>query len=109
MAHTTDSVLSMILEHALITVRPDSHREFEIALTKARQVISTAEGFGSLRLLRGIESPDRYLLLVEWTTLEAHTVGFRGSGAFAEWRSHIGPYFESQPEVDHYDPVVGLN
>ena len=86
----------MILEHALITVRPDSHLEFETALTKAREVISAADGFGSLRLLRGVESPDRYLLLVEWATLEAHMVGFRESEAFAEWRSHIGPYFESQ-------------
>jgi len=99
----------MILEHALITIRPDSHREFETALAKARAVISAADGFGSLRLLRGIESPDRYLLLVEWATLEAHTVGFRESEAFAEWRSHIGPYFESQPVVDHFDPVAGLD
>jgi heme-degrading monooxygenase HmoA len=98
----------MILEHAIITVRPDSHREFEAALAKAREVISAAHGFGSLRLLRGVEAPDRYLLLVEWATLEDHTVGFRGSPAFAEWRSHIGPFFESQPEVDHYDPVAGL-
>ena len=98
----------MILEHALITIRPDSHREFEAALTKARDVISAAEGFGSLQLLRGVEFPDRYLLLVEWATLEDHTVGFRESPAFAEWRSHIGPFFQSQPEVDHYDPVVGL-
>jgi heme-degrading monooxygenase HmoA len=98
----------MILEHALITVRPDSHREFEAALSRAREVISAAEGFGSLRLLRGIESSDRYLLLVEWATLEAHTVGFRESSAFTEWRSHIGPFFEAQPDVDHYDPVVGL-
>jgi len=104
----TGSVGPMILEHALITVRPDAHREFEAALTKAREVISAAEGFGSLRLLRGIELPDRYLLLVEWATLDDHTVGFRESPAFAEWRSHIGPFFESQPEVDHFDPVDGL-
>jgi len=87
---------------------PEQAREFEAALAKAREVISAAEGFGSLRLLRGVEAPDRYLLLVEWATLEDHTVGFRGSPAFAEWRSHIGPFFESQPEVDHYDPVAGL-
>ena len=98
----------MILEHALITVRPDAHHEFEAALGKAREVISRASGFASLRLLRGVESPHRYLLLVEWATLEDHTVGFRESPAFAEWRSHIGPFFESPPEVDHYDPVAGL-
>jgi len=98
----------MILEHALITVRPDSHREFEAAVAKARAVISASPGFGSLQLLRGVESPDRYLLLVEWDTLEDHTVGFRESPAFAEWRSHIGPFFDSPPVVDHFDPVAGL-
>ena len=98
----------MILEHALITVRPQAHREFEAALSEARAVISASPGFGSLRLLRGVESPDRYLLLVEWATLEDHTVGFRESPAFAEWRSHIGPFFDSPPEVDHFDPVTGL-
>jgi heme-degrading monooxygenase HmoA len=98
----------MILEHALISIRHDEHEEFEAALAKARAVISAAAGFGSLRLLRGVEAPDRYLLLVEWANLEDHTVGFRESPAFAEWRSHIGRFFASPPEVDHFDPVVGL-
>jgi heme-degrading monooxygenase HmoA len=98
----------MILEHALITVRPDRRPEFEAALARARAVISASPGFLSLRLHRGVESPDRYLLLVEWETLEDHTVGFRESDRFAEWRSHIGPFFETPPEVDHYAPVDGL-
>lgn len=103
----TGIVDAMVLEHALITVRPDTHQEFEAALTRAREVISGAPGFVSLQLSRGIESPDRYLLLVEWEKLEDHTVGFRESDRFAEWRSHIGPFFESPPEVDHYVPVTG--
>jgi len=98
----------MVLEHALIAVPPDAHPEFEVAMKRAREVISASPGFRSLALHRGIEHPDRYLLLVEWDSLEAHTVGFRESPAFAEWRSHIGPFFASPPEVDHYDPVVGL-
>ncbi|HZM54465.1 MAG TPA: antibiotic biosynthesis monooxygenase family protein [Acidimicrobiales bacterium] len=97
----------MILEHALITIRPDSHAEFESAIAEARAVISAAPGFLSFALHRGIESPDRYLLLVGWESLEAHTVGFRESPAFATWRSHIGPFFASPPAVDHYDPLAG--
>jgi heme-degrading monooxygenase HmoA len=99
----------MVLEHALITVRPDSHDEFETAIAKAREVISGAPGFLSFALHRGIEHPDRYLLLVGWDTLEDHTVGFRESPAFVEWRSHIGPFFDSPPSVDHYDPLAGLS
>jgi heme-degrading monooxygenase HmoA len=98
----------MIVEHALITVRPDEHREFEAALTRAREVIARSPGFRSLRLSRGVETPDRYLMLVEWDTLEDHTVGFRESPLFPEWRSHIGPFFEGPPVVDHFDPVAGL-
>ena len=99
----------MILEHALISVRPDAHEEFEAAITRARAVISAAPGFHSFALHRGIESPDRYLLLVGWETLEAHTEGFRQSPAFTEWRSHIGPYFDGAPEVDHYVPLPELS
>jgi len=99
----------MILEHALLTIRPDSHDEFEAAITRAREVISAAPGFRSFALHRGVETPDRYLLLVGWETLEDHTVGFRESPAFAEWRSHIGPFFDGQPEVDHYVPLAGLS
>ncbi len=97
----------MVLEHALITVRPDSHDEFEAALARAREVISAAPGFRSFAIHRGIEFPHRYLLLVGWETLEDHTVGFRESPGFTEWRAHIGPFFDGQPEVDHYDPVPG--
>jgi len=95
----------MILEHALIDVRPGSQAEFEAAVTRARDVISAAPGFRTFALHRGVESPDRYLLLVGWETLEDHTVGFRGSPAFAAWRSLIGPFFDGQPEVDHYVPL----
>ena len=99
----------MILEHALITVRPDAHEEFHEAVARAREVISAAPGFRSFALHRGIESPNRYLLLVGWETLGAHTAGFRESPAFAEWRSLIGPYFDGQPDVDHFLPLPGLS
>ena len=98
----------MILEHALIDVQPERADEFASALARARAVIAAAPGFASLALHRGIESPSRYLLLVEWETLEAHTEGFRASPAFADWRSIIGPFFASPPAVDHYAPVPGL-
>jgi heme-degrading monooxygenase HmoA len=99
----------MIFEHALINIQPDSHAEFEAAITKAREVMAAAPGFRSFALHRGIEFPDRYLLLVGWESLEAHTEGFRESPAFAEWRSHISPFFASPPEVDHYDLIPGLS
>ncbi len=99
----------MVLEHTLISVRPGSEEAFEAALLEARRIISASPGFRSLELHRGVESPDRFLLLVEWETLEDHVVGFRESEAFAAWRALIGPYFASPPVVDHFVPVDGLH
>jgi heme-degrading monooxygenase HmoA len=99
----------MVLEHALITIRPGQGDAFEAAVTEARAVIASSTGFRTLRLHRGVESPDRYLLLVEWDSLEDHVVGFRESDAFVEWRALIGPFFASPPEVDHVIPVEGLS
>ena len=51
---------------------------------------------------KGLESPERYLLTIRWNTLEDHTVGFRGSPAFAQWRAIVGPYFAQPPHVEHF-------
>ncbi len=99
----------MVLEHAVITVRAGAGEQFEEALGRARAVISSSPGFIALTLHRGVEAPDRYLLLVEWETLEDHMVGFRESDAFGEWRAFIGPHFESPPVVEHLVPVDGLS
>jgi heme-degrading monooxygenase HmoA len=98
----------MVLEHALIAVRPGTGPDFEAALGRARQIIASCRGFVSLELRRGIENPDRYLLLVEWETLDDHMVGFRESDAFPRWRAAIGEYFDGAPMVDHYEGVEGL-
>lgn len=98
----------MVLEHALIDIRPGTGEAFESTLAEARHVIAACSGFISLRLQRGVEYEDRYLLLVEWETLDDHTVGFRESPAFVAWRRLIGPFFASPPEVVHFDlpPVI---
>jgi len=95
----------MIVERALIAVQPGSEADFEAALRQARDVVAQAKGFRSLRVTRGIESPSTYLLLLEWDTLEDHTVGFRESDLFGQWRALIGPYFDGAPAVEHYTPI----
>ena len=89
----------MIVEHAELTVtEPEA---FEAAFADARQVIAQADGFHWVELLRGIERPDRYVLLVGWDSVEAHTIGFRESPRFARWRALVGPYFTKPPAVEH--------
>jgi heme-degrading monooxygenase HmoA len=96
----------MVLERALMRIVPGQEGEFEHALIAAREVIAQAAGFRSIRVLRGIESPQIYLLLIEWDSLEAHTEGFRGSELFAQWRALVGPYFDGTPLVEHYLPLA---
>jgi heme-degrading monooxygenase HmoA len=88
----------MIVERALIPITPGSEADFEAAMAQAK-------GFRSIRVTRGIESPSTYLLIIEWDTLEDHTVGFRESELFTRWRGLIGQYFAEPPSVEHYTPI----
>ena len=93
----------MILEHADIRIAPGRQAEFEEAIHRAlATVIARAEGFRSAKVVRGIESAERFVLMIEWDTLEAHTVGFRESPQFAEWRAIVGPFFAGPPTVEHF-------
>ena len=97
----------MILELADITIRPGEQAAFDIAIARGVQsVISKAAGFRRASVHKGIESPERYVLQIEWETLENHTVDFRGSAAFTEWRAIVGPFFAQPPRVEHFTLVA---
>jgi heme-degrading monooxygenase HmoA len=98
----------MVLEHAVIHIKLGVSREFEEAVAEGKSVVAESEGFISLSLSRCIESPDSYLLMIQWRSLEDHTVGFRESERFTRWREIVGPYFESPPDVLHFAAVEGL-
>jgi heme-degrading monooxygenase HmoA len=96
----------MILEHADIRIDPARTAEFEEAILRgASSVIAQARGFKGFKVNRSIESPGRYILMIYWDTLENHTVGFRQSPAFAEWRTIVGPFFVQPPVVEHLELV----
>lgn len=95
----------MVLEHAVLPVRSGQQQAFEAAFAEAVTLIAASPGFRSLRLSRGVEDPDRYLLLVEWDSLEDHVEGFRGSAAFARWRDLLHHFYEPAPTVEHFDEV----
>lgn len=92
----------MILERALITVKPGQAEAFKQAFAKARPHIAGAKGCNKVEMRQGIEHPDDFLLLVWWETLEDHNVGFRESPAFTEWRAILGPLFAAPPAVVHH-------
>jgi heme-degrading monooxygenase HmoA len=95
----------MILEVAVLAISPEHKAQFEAAFTEARKVISASPGFVSHQLHRCIETDGRYLLLVQWLTVEHHMVGFRGSPLFQRWRALLGPFFATAPAVEHYQAV----
>ena len=96
----------MILEHAVLDIDPDAHRSFEAAFAVARPLIAASAGCRSVRLERCLETPGRYLLLVEWERLEDHTEGFRGSVVFQEWRRLLHHFYDPPPVVEHFETVV---
>ena len=96
----------MILELADIRIRPGENAAFEEAITRGlKTVISQAKGFQGYKVNRGIESGERYILQIFWDTLEDHTVGFRGSDLFAQWRAIVGPFFAGAATVEHFQMV----
>jgi heme-degrading monooxygenase HmoA len=95
----------MILEQALLPVKPGQEPEFEAAFEQAKAIISAVPGFRSFKLSRCIERPNTYLLLVEWERLEDHTEGFRGSPEYQHWRALLHHFYEPFPTVEHFAPV----
>jgi heme-degrading monooxygenase HmoA len=93
----------MILELADIRIQPGQQAAFDEAIEKGvRTVVSKAKGFIGYSVHKGVESPERYVLQIMWETLEDHTVGFRQSPAFADWRALVGPFFAAPPVVEHF-------
>jgi len=95
----------MILEVAILDVKPGEEQAFEAAFGKAQAIIASMQGYVSHQLQRCIEQPSRYVLLVNWQTLEAHTIGFRESDQYQEWKSLLHHFYDPFPVVEHYEGV----
>jgi quinol monooxygenase YgiN len=96
----------MVLEIAQIEVTPGMEEAFEAGVAEAVAVFRRAKGCVGMALQRSVEKPARYRLFVRWETLENHTVDFRGSADFQEWRKLVGHCFASPPEVEHVHEVL---
>jgi heme-degrading monooxygenase HmoA len=96
----------MITEIAQIEIKPGMEAEFEAGVQKALPIFQRAKGSSGVTLQKSIEKPQRYRLFVQWATLENHTVDFRNSSDFQEWRKLVGHCFAAPPEVEHVSEVV---
>ena len=90
-----------VLEHVVLTIDPGQAEAYEAAFHEARPLIEAQPGCGGARLVRVQETPGRYVLLVEWASLEDHMTGFRGSPEFPRWRELLHHFYVITPEVEH--------
>jgi heme-degrading monooxygenase HmoA len=97
----------MILEVAILNIRTGEEAAFEAAMQRARPLIEASPGFGGLELRRCVEAPSRYLLLVDWQSVEDHTIGFRQSSRYQEWRKLLHHFYDPSPTVEHYQEPIG--
>jgi heme-degrading monooxygenase HmoA len=95
----------MVLEIAEFAIKSGTEEDFVAAYQQALPFAAATPGFRNARLVRGVESPSTFVLLVEWDTVEAHTKGFRESDRFPQWRALIGPFFAGDPKVQHASDV----
>jgi len=95
----------MILEVAILNIKPGQREAFEAAFRQASPIIASMKGYISHEVQHCIETPDRYILLVRWQTLEDHTVGFRGSAQYQEWRKLLHHFYDPFPTVEHYQAL----
>ncbi|NJN97342.1 MAG: antibiotic biosynthesis monooxygenase [Anaerolineales bacterium] len=96
----------MILEVAILNVKTDQTEAFEAAFRQASPIIASMKGYLGHELQRCLEASNRYVLLVRWETLEDHTVGFRQSAEYQEWKRLLHPFYDPFPTVEHYELVL---
>ena len=96
----------MILEAAILDVIPGQEREFQAAFTHAAPIISSMKGYISHQLQPCVEKQNRFILLVNWESLEAHTIGFRGSAEYQEWKKLLHHFYDPFPKVEHYELIL---
>lgn len=97
----------MILEAAMLQVKPGQSEAFEAAFGRAQSIIASMPGYRSHELQRCIERAGHYLLLVRWDSVAAHEEGFRKSPQYQEWRRLLHHFYDPFPTVLHYDAVEG--
>lgn len=96
----------MILEVAILNVIPGQESAFEAAFARAILILSGMRGYISHELRRCVEHSNRYILLVRWQSLEDHTVGFRGSPQYQEWKALLHHFYDPFPTVEHYNRAI---
>lgn len=103
---TVDRGNAVIYEMVEIDVKAGTETQFEAGVTAGVPIFRAAKGCRGMELHRCVEQPNHYRLIVKWETIENHTVDFRQSPAFQQWRALVGAYLASTPQVEHTSQVL---
>lgn len=95
----------MVLEIADFTITQGDEERFAAAYRGVRELLAGTPGCRSVRMTRSIETPHRFVLLVEWDSVAAHEENFRATDRFTGWRAAIGPFFAAPPHIEHCSDV----
>jgi heme-degrading monooxygenase HmoA len=101
-------LIQMILEVAILNVRPGQTEAFEAAFMQAAPLIAAIPGYISHELQKCLETPHRYILLAYWETVEAHTIGFRQSPEYQAWKKLLHHFYDPFPVVEHFESIIRL-
>lgn len=97
-----------ILEAGILNIREGQAKEFEETFATAQKIIMAFPGYISHELRRCLEVGNQYLLLIRWESLEDHTIKFRSSEAFQQWRALLHHFYEPMPQMLHYENISGI-
>lgn len=96
----------MILEVAIVKIKPEEISKFEAAFSKAAPIVASIPGYISHEMVRCVETKGKYHLLIRWENIDAHLVNFRQSPRFQEWRALIGGFFAEPPVAEHFEAIT---
>jgi len=95
----------MITEIALLKIRRGQSAAFEEAFAQAQAIIESMDGYIQHELQQCLEKNDKYLLIVRWSTVEDHVVGFGQSKEYIEWKKLLHHFYDPFPDVEHYKRI----
>lgn len=98
----------MIIEHVHLKIKPHQSVDFEAAFQLAKSIIAPMQGLNAVQLIKHIEQPNAYILMIIWDRLEDHTEGFRTSEAYQQWKALLHPFYAPMPKVEYYRPCMML-
>ncbi|MGG3279540.1 antibiotic biosynthesis monooxygenase family protein [Paenibacillus solani] len=92
----------MILESAILYIKPGLASEFESAFREASSVLLSKKGYIDHELHKCVENRDEYIFLARWSGIKDRLIGFRGHPDYKKWSDSLDPFYARPPEIKHY-------